>query len=369
VLVAAWLAYEMNDDRQSGSAAPHEWFDAHLDLAFLAETGRDMHASPAKARGRYTPVAVTLPEMRAGGVRSCLATVFTEPVHDPQAPDAETGAFAYHPDDGAGAYVAGMRQLKLYQAWANAGLIELMPVRGSAWGEPMLAAVDAPLRVGVLLEGADPIESPDDLSMWVAQGVIAIGLAWREGSRYAGGDAPDAFRAGGLTDMGRDLVRAADAAGVVHDLSHLSDQALDDVLSLSSGAAMVSHTNCRALLDGHAQRFVTDDIIAEVARRGGVIGVTLLSSFLVHPYTEKRAPIDAVCDHIEHICTVAGHRRAVGLGSDIDGGVSAHELPAGITTIADLGRITDVLRTRGWSESDLAGFVSGNWNRFWSGVE
>jgi hypothetical protein len=101
----------------------HTWFDAHLDLAFLAETGRDMHAEPSDSRGRYRPAAVTLPSLAAGGVRTVLATVFTEAVPDPSRPDAETGEFAYPLGDADAAYVAGMRQLKLYHAWHDAGLV------------------------------------------------------------------------------------------------------------------------------------------------------------------------------------------------------------------------------------------------------
>ena len=136
------------------------WFDAHLDLAYLAETGRDLHAEPEDARGRHQPVCVTLPALARAGVGTCLGTIFTEPV-DPDDPDRETGAFAYADGDALGAWKAGMRQLRLYQAWRDAGIVQLMPRRGQRAPD-----TGAPLRLGVLMEGADPIETPEQVDEW-----------------------------------------------------------------------------------------------------------------------------------------------------------------------------------------------------------
>ena len=51
--------------------------------------------------------------------------------------------------------------------------------------------------------------------------VVAIGLAWAHGSRYAGGNSAEVSRVG-LTDLGRELVRRMDAAGLVHDLGRVA---------------------------------------------------------------------------------------------------------------------------------------------------
>ena len=180
--------------------ATPDWFDAHLDLAFLAETGRDMHTDPDECRGRYQPAAVTLPSLAEGGVRRVLATVFTEAVEDPSAPDAETGAFAYPLGNRDAAYVCGMRQLKLYHAWQDAGLVSL-PNR-----EPARAPeAEPPLRAGVLVENADPITDPDELDLWVEGGVVAIGLAWVTRGHYASGNGvPSEGVDTGLTDADAD---------------------------------------------------------------------------------------------------------------------------------------------------------------------
>jgi len=344
-----------------------QWLDAHLDLAYLAETGRDMHVDPAESRGRHKPAAVTLPSLAEGGVRAALATVFTEAVPDPSAPDAETGEFAYPLGDADRAYVAGMRQLKLYHAWHDAGLIDL-PTRtvsdpANRGREP--AEPDRPaLTAGVLVENADPISTPDDLELWRDGGVVAIGLTWVTRGRYASGNGVPSDEPGsGLTDEGRAFVARMDGLGLVHDASHLNDRSLADLFGATDRLVIASHSNCRALL-ADRQRHLTDDAIREIARRGGVVGLNLCSSFLDDACWESgRATIDDAVRHVEHVCEIAGGREHVGLGSDMDGGFASDRLPEGIDHPRDLSRLAGALRGRGWSDDELAGFTHGNWAR------
>lgn len=359
------------------------WFDAHLDLAFLAETGRDMHVDPDQARGRYRPAAVTLPSLAVGGVGMVLATVFTEAVDDPSKTGAETGAFAYPLGDADAAYVSGMRQLKLYHAWRDAGVLHLptaiSPAELSHGCGPRAEDADArvstnpvaPLTAGILVENADPISTPDDLELWRDGGVVAVGLTWMTRGRYACGNAVPSDEPGsGLTDQGRAFVARMDALGLVHDASHLNDRSLADLFDATEHRVVASHSNSRALFDperingGGNQRHLTDDAIREIVRRDGVIGLNLCSSFLDESCWETgRARLSDGVAHIEHVCEIAGNRDHVGLGSDMDGGFPASRLPEGIDTPADLCRLAEALRDRGWSDDDIARFTHTNWLR------
>jgi membrane dipeptidase len=343
------------------------WFDAHLDLAYLAENGRDMHASLSDCRGRYQPAAVTLESLKEGKVTKCLGTVFTEAV-DPENADSETGAFTYPFADADSAYRAGMRQILLYRAWRDAGLVSRMPKRGEQAQDST-----APLELGVLIECADPITSPDELEEWVDLGVVAIGMAWWHQSRYAGGNGTDhKSTTNGLTDLGRSLAKRMDELNIVHDLSHLSQRSTDELLSLTDKPVMASHSNARALMgdpDSQAnQRHLADEIIIEIAKRGGVIGLNLLGDF-VTPNMGKgeRAKIEDCVRHIEHICQLTGSKNHIGLGSDMDGGFGADGLPEGINTPTEMARITEALAENNWTEQEIAGFMHANWQRFWSG--
>jgi len=333
-----------------GERASMTWFDAHLDLAYLAELGRDLECSPSECGGPLLPAAVTFSSLAEGPVGACLATIFTEP-------GGERASVSYPAGDAEAAHAAGGRQVQRYHAWARAGRIRLggFGAVKETWGP------EGAQRVGILLEGADPIRTPAELERWVRWGVVAVGMAWWKPSRYAGGNRSDL----GLSDLGRELVRAMDALGVVHDVSHLSDRALDDLLRLTARPVIASHSNCRALMDGKDQRHLTDAAIREIARRGGVIGLNLFSKFLREGLEDgQRATLDDAVRHVERICELAGHRRAVGLGSDMDGGFTAAALPEGIDGPRDLGKLLSALRGRGWTDTDLDGFRWGNWARF-----
>lgn len=327
---------------------PRRWFDAHLDLACLAENGRDM-AAPIERCGGPPDPAVTFGTLRDGGIAACLATVFTEPDGD--------DAVRYKAGDAQGAHAAGVRQIQWYQQWHRDGHMKIGPFAAQPLPTP-----DSPLAGGILIEGADPVRDPDELSWWVRQGVVAVGLAWARRSRYSGGNStPDE----GLTDLGRELIRRIDASGLVHDLSHLSDPAMDELLATSRGRVMASHSNCRTLHDGKNQRHLRDGSIRAITQRGGMIGLNLYRKFLDPPGKEGQGSLEDAANHVEHICAVVGHRRSVGLGSDMDGGFGASSLPAGMTLPVHLERLAGILALRGWSEEEIEGFAWGNWARFW----
>jgi membrane dipeptidase len=251
------------------------------------------------------------------------------------------------------------------------GVTEVVPLSP----EQLVAALprDPWMHLGILVECADPIRDPKDLKWWVERGVVAVGLTWARGSRYAAGNSePSCSSRTGLTPLGRDMVQAMDALGVVHDLSHLSWRAMDDLLSMTSARVIASHSNCSALLgepgSGPSQRHLRDEHIREIARRGGVIGLNLFSAFLrpgITPEKPARATLEEAVAHVEHVCEVAGDRRHVGLGSDMDGGFGASMLPTHVDRPGDLERLADALRERDWSADHAEEFRWRNWAGFW----
>lgn len=349
------------------------WFDAHLDLAYLAVCGRDMRR-PLRAFGAkrhqpreqpHAPASITLASMRAGGVTDALGTIFTEPGGD--------GAYGYTAGDAADAREAGLRQLRCYHNWVHDAGVHLTRFAGdepaerdhdtvpTAYSSTTPTHTEQTVRIGILMENADPITDPDDLPWWVERGVIAIGLTWALPSRYAGGNTTST----GLTDLGRAMVDAMDTLGVVHDLSHLSQRATDELLERAKGPVIASHSNCRSLLDADNQRHLTDDTIKEIAQRGGVIGLNLCAPFVRHTISEGERPsIDDALRHVEHIVEITGSKDHVGLGSDMDGGFSALHLPEGIDTPTDLELLAAGLSQRGWSDIEVDAFARTNWLSF-----
>ncbi|MDX2131816.1 MAG: membrane dipeptidase [Planctomycetota bacterium] len=380
--------------------APSLWFDAHLDLAYLAVTGRDLRAPlatlalPDAPAGPHRPAGVTLPALREGGVHLFLATIFTEvmPPGEPVPPGPE-GHASYTFGDADGAYRRARGQLEVYLSLAEGGVLSLDLPRalrapegvgeirgGMGVAEVVPPSIDARVAaatragrplVGILMENADPIRSPADLEWWVERGVCAVGLTWARSSRYATGNGAPPGERVGLTPLGHELVREMDRLGVLHDASHLSDRALEDLFEATPRVVVASHSNCRALLDRDGrppnQRHLTDRAIREIVRRGGVVGLNLYSPFVSRQGEDRRATIDEAIAHVERVCELAGSMRHVGLGSDIDGGFGADRLPAGIDRPADYRKLAEALARRGWTREQLDDFAWRNWARVLAG--
>ncbi len=344
------------DDTAASRSLPR-WFDAHLDLAYMAVNGRDMAAAPINAGGPDLPGCVTLTSLAAGGVHGALATIFTEA-------DGRD-AVGYPADDAEAAHAAGLAQLQVYQTWRTCGRVQFL--------DEGLSPVDTPgFSIGILMECADPIRTPAEAGWWREQGVVAVGLAWARGSRYADGNSEaSAAKGRGITAAGKELVAEFDRIGIVHDASHLSDKAFDDLLATAKGRIIASHSNCRALIDipesPTNQRHLTDDQIRAIGRRGGIIGINLFSPFLIRGgVRSRRATMVELCNHIDRTAELAGGRDRVALGSDMDGGFSARMLPEGIDSPADLAKLDAALAARGWSDQDRRNFAWNTWARFWS---
>src|SRR5208337_2441134 len=108
----------------------------------------------------------------------------------------------------------------------------------------------------------------------------------------------------GLTDFGKDVVREMNRLGVIVDVSHISDKTFYDVLATSEAPVFASHSSCRALCD--AARNMTDEMIRDLAKNGGVIQINYHVGFLsqefrdyekAHPEVEKEinAEVDKRC--------------------------------------------------------------------------
>lgn len=310
--------------------------DGHLDIAWNAiSAGRPFLGPPAPHH------LVSRPTLAAAGVGLVFATLYCAPA---RARRSMRTRFVY--EDAHEAYLMATTQLNYYR---SVGL-ELLGSRralstyAAGWRKGRLAAV-------LLMEGADPIETPAQLGAWVERGVRIIGPAWG-GTRYSGGTGAP----GGLTDLGRQLLKAMRRQGVILDLSHMAQQAVEEAFASWRGPIMASHSNSRALVPGDRQ--VADETVAEVARRGGAVGV---SFYQQHLRSSGQASLDDVVRHIVHHARAAGGPEHVALGTDLDGGFDARHAP--IDDLAKLRELPARLRVH-FNRSQVDGIMGGNWVGF-----
>ncbi len=80
--------------------------------------------------------------------------------------------------------------------------------------------------------------------------------------------------------------------------------------------------------------------------------------------TRDVVTLEAVADHIDHICQVAGNARHAAIGSDLDGGYGTEQTPLGLDRISDLQDLDAMLTARGYSTEAIDGIFHGNWLRF-----
>lgn len=355
--------------------------DAHLDLSMNAlEWNRDFTRSISEIREREQGMTdkpdrargvVCFPEMRRGGIGLCVATQIARYVkrgnplpgwHSPEQAWAQTqGQLAWYramEERGELVQITNRDQLQRHvKLWTHDGASLLTSS----------APVEKPKPIGYILslEGADSILSFKHLVRSYEQGLRALGPAHYGPGLYAQGtDATGKF-----PPRGRELLREMDRLGMILDVTHLTDEEFWEALDLYQGPMWASHSDCRVLAPH--QRQLSDEQIRALAQRGGIIGAALDAWMMVPNWVRQQTTPQAVglkleklVEHIDHVCQIAGSARHSGIGSDLDGGFGREQTPMDLETIADLQRIPEMLRARGYCEDNVRGIAHGNFLRF-----
>jgi membrane dipeptidase len=331
-------------------------FDGHNDvLLALHEAGgkRDGDGLTAADRAFAAGGGSTLldvPRAREGGLAGGLFAIF--PADPP-----EDGAYA-EPAPHERALADTLAMAARLHRLERAGVLRV--VHDGA--ELDAAVADGALAAMLHLEGAEPIgPGLDELEVLHAAGLRSLGLTWSRPNRFATGvpfEFPgDSDQGPGLTDEGRALVGACVELGVLVDCAHLNARGFWDVVELTDGPLVVSHSNAHALCP--SPRNLTDDQLRAVGERGGVVGLNFHVGFLRADGAEDPdTPVATLVAHAAHIAEVAGVDALV-LGSDIDGATMPNEL----SDVSRLPVLFDALRAAGFAEPDLERVAWGNWRR------
>lgn len=348
---------------------------ASLDLpGWSIESEHDVHLD-------YTQV--DLPRMRKGGLDGGFWAIYT-----PQGPLTREG----------------------FEKARNFAIMRGMSIRSMVAADPanfqlaLTAADAAPIAaagkrvVYMSIENAYPLgEDVSLIDLFYAMGVRVAGFAHFAHNQFADSstDPSKAPRYGGLSPLGKDLLKAMNRLGIVPDASHSSDAALDDMLALSTTPILLTHSGCKAVYDH--PRNIDDAHLKALAAKGGVIQMNAFGSYLraIKPNPERqkalmalfgemregakmsaelraqllakrqeidrlypdtdRPTFDDFMAHMLHALAVVGPDH-VGIGLDWDGGGGV----AGMEDVSALPKITAALLKAGYSESDIAKIWSGN---------
>lgn len=349
-------------------------FDAHLDLAWSALSfdrdltldvqevrRRERGMTDERSRGRNT---LTLPELKRARVRVCIATLLARggPEQTWRSAHKRTDLDHVNPTH---AHAAAHGQLAYYRMLEKQGYIRILRTASELDSHWRLAGVDPATPPGIILsmEGADPIVTPVQAREWWEAGLRAVGPAHYGRGQYAYGTGVS----GPLSAAGIELLQEFDRLGMILDVTHLCDESMAQALDVFRGPVLASHHNCRALVPGDRQ--LTDDQIRRLVAKGAVIGAAL-DAWMLYPgwvrgQTQREVVgLDAVADHIDHVCQLAGSPRHTAIGSDLDGGFGTEQTPRDLDTIADLQNLAGLLAGRGYADGDIDLIFHGNWLRF-----
>ncbi|WP_072382161.1 dipeptidase [Novosphingobium sp. NDB2Meth1] len=349
--------------------------DTHLDTpASLAFPGWSIMDAHTVAQD-YTQV--DLPRMKQGGLDGGFWAIYT-----PQGPlDAES-----------------TRKARDFAFLRASAIREMVAAHPESFALASKAADAAAIKasgkrvVYLSIENAWPLgEDSTLLRSFYAMGVRIAGFAHFRTNQFAD-SSTDKAKWDGLSPLGVQLLAEMNRLGVVPDLSHSSDRALDDALRLSKTPLILTHSGCKAVFDH--PRNIDDAHLKALADAGGVIQINSVyvkglkqsperaaamkaleekypedktltaaerQSMLAERhaidanYPEVRATFDDVMANLLHALKVAGADH-VGIGLDWDGGGGV----VGLEDIADLPKITKALLAAGYTEADVARIWSGN---------
>jgi membrane dipeptidase len=251
------------------------------------------------------------------------------------------------------------------------------------------------------MENGGPIgDDIKNVEFFYNRGIRYITLAHGGNNRISDSSYQRHGKWGGLSPFGEQVVKEMNRLGIIVDVSHLSDEAVRDILKLTDVPVIASHSGMRHFTPNF-MRNMDDSLAKEVAAHGGVIQISFGTVFLdadaAKAFDTRRwtledmkaagksqaemeawadqwkkdhpAPVlhtDAVVDQIDHAVKLVGIDH-VGIGSDFDG-VSG-ELPVELKSVADFPNLVDGLMKRGYKDADIRKILGGNMLRVWGEIE
>ncbi len=336
-------------------------FDGHNDTLLRLATRAAQ--APADAFAGHVRVGhLDLPRARAGGFAGGLFAAFPPPLKMPSMEGSMRGP-SYDmplPDllaiEAAQGSIFGMFAilLRLERAFPD----DLAMCREAA---EIRAAMEAGRIAAVMhIEGAEPIDPGfATLDVLHAAGLRSLGLVWSSPNIFAHGvpfrfpSTPDVGE--GLTELGKELVRACNERRILVDLSHLNEKGFWDVAQLTTAPLVASHSNVHALCP--SARNLTDRQLDAIRESRGLVGLNFATCFL-RPDGAMRGDtdMDLMVRHVDALVEKLGEH-GVGFGSDFDGAV----VPAELGDVAGLPRLVARLRQAGYGEPLLRKICAENW--------
>jgi len=285
------------------------------------------------------------------------------------------------------------------------GIIDALPDKFAGGDSPEI--IEANFEKGLIslpmgLENGAPLITLEDISYFYNQGVRYVTLTHGKDNHICDSSYDTSRTWGGLSPYGVQVIAEMNRIGMIIDVSHISDLTFYQVMERSAAPVLATHSSCRAFTPGW-ERNMSDEMIALLGKKGGVIQINFGTDFLdadisrarksdrieldsllnaagwkaedslaapmIRDFKKKHpdlyADVKRVADHIDHVRDIAGIDH-VGIGSDFDG--VGDSLPTGLKDVSMYPNLIYELLKRDYSEEDIEKICYKNVWRVWHSV-
>lgn len=350
----------INFDDQAGIGMQNiKVFDGHNDFSerFTADVTFNKELFFTKQSHGH----LDLPRMQASNFAGGFFAVFIPqqlPNHDVS--DSEKRLLNYSPIDPAYAEAATLSRIATLRELAAQSNNRLSVV--CTVDDIVHAMQDNYIAMLLHIEGAEAVhEDLSNLETLYSLGVRSIGPVWSRQNVFGHGvssSSPGSPDTGpGLTEAGKNLIKACNTMGILIDCSHINEQGFWDIAHYSTKPLVATHSCAHAL--SPSKRNLTDKQIQAIGSSCGLIGINFAVHFLrADCAVNTDTPISLIVEHAKYIADRIGVDH-VALGSDFDGA----PIPEAIHDVTGLPLLLDEFKNQGFTIEEIEKIAYKNWIR------
>lgn len=304
--------------------------DAHCDTVLLFNGMKELYQFGQRSEVGH----LDLPRLREGGVNVQFFALYVEPEYKASAAINRTLTLREHFLFEMGKHTENVTVIK-------------------SWHDLETSLTKNRLGAILALEGAEALENVEILNIFYRLGLRSVGLTWNQRNMLADGVAAGR-NPGGLTDLGREMVREMNRLGILVDAAHLAPRGFCELLEESSLPIVVTHANAAGIC-AH-RRNLSDDQLRLLRDNDGVVGLTYYPPFV---NLTVACGLESLLDHFCYIADRFGVN-ILGLGSDYDG---IPNVVNGLEDVTKLPKLTAALLQRGFSPKEVKLILGENFLR------
>lgn len=174
-----------------------------------------------------------------------------------------------------------------------------------------------------------------------------LGITWNEKNKFAAGS----IQTGGISELGKELVKKAESLGMIIDYAHLNEQSFKEVAAHATKPILFSHGNVKGLCNH--PRNLSDEQLMMIKESNGVIGLAAMNFFINEQ--KQEASINDLIDHVKYLIDLIGVDH-IGFGFDFCYYLSSHDSynkVEGLNHIDDVKIMPELLKGLGLNQEEI----------------